>query len=94
MRLAFPPAFVLALLVALIGTQAASLYAPGRPPYLIRLGLSASAVGAGEALAAMGVGARIGLGDLHLVNDIVLLALAQWGATRWARRRVNPNSPI
>ena len=87
MRFAFPPVFVLALLLALIGTQAAYLGAPGRPNYLARLGLSAAAVGAGEALAALGVGAGVALGDLHLVNDLVLLTLAQWGATRWARRQ-------
>ncbi len=87
MRLAFPPVFILALLVALIGTQAAYLGTPGRPNYLARLGLSVAAVGVGEALAVAGVGARLALGDLHLVNDLVLLALAQWGATRWARRQ-------
>lgn len=79
--------FILALLVALIGTQAAYLGTPGRPNYLARLGLSVAAVGVGEALALAGVGARLALGDLHLVNDLVLLALAQWGATRWARRQ-------
>jgi hypothetical protein len=87
LRLAFSPVFVLALLIALIGTQAAYLGAPGRPNYLARLGLSVAAVGAGEALAALGVGARLALGDLHVVNDLVLLTLAQWGATRWARRQ-------
>ena len=79
--------FVLALLVALIGTQAAYLGTPGRPNYLARLGLSLAAVGAGEALAALGVGARLAVGDLHVVNDLVLLTLAQWGGTRWARRQ-------
>ncbi|HYS02201.1 MAG TPA: hypothetical protein VET82_07610 [Candidatus Eisenbacteria bacterium] len=87
MRLAFPPVFILALLVALIGTQAAYLGTPGRPNYLARLGLSVVAVGVGEALAALGVGGRLAVGDLHLVNDLVLLGLAQWGATRWARRQ-------
>jgi hypothetical protein len=87
LRLAFPPVFILALLVALIGTQAAYLGTPGRPNYLARLGLSVAAVGAGEALAFAGVGARLAVGDLHLVNDLVLLGLAQWGATRWARRQ-------
>jgi len=78
--------FILALLVALIGTQAAYLGTPGRPNYLARLGLSVAAVGVGEALAVAGVGARLALGDLHVINDLVLLALAQLGATRWARR--------
>jgi len=87
LRLAFPPVFVLAMLVALIGTQAAYLGAPGRPNYLARLGLSLAAIAAGEAVAAIGVGARLALGDLHVVNDLVLLTLAQWGATRWARRQ-------
>jgi len=64
-----------------------------QPNYLVRLGLSVAAVGAGEALAAMGVGARLGLGDLHLVNDLVLMALAQWGATRWTRRRLGSHAP-
>jgi len=86
LRLAFPPAFVLALLVALIGTQAAYLSTPGKPSYLIRLALSVAAVGAGEALAALGVGPHLGLGDVHVVNDLVLLAIGQWAATRWTRR--------
>ncbi|HYS28513.1 MAG TPA: hypothetical protein VEQ12_03290 [Candidatus Limnocylindria bacterium] len=89
MPLAFPPVFILALLVALIGTQAAYLGRPGRPNYLARLGLSVAAVGAGEALAALGVGAGLAAGDLHVVNDLVLLTVAQWGGTRWARRQ-NP----
>jgi hypothetical protein len=46
-----------------------------------------AAVGAGEALAALGVGAGLAVGDLHVVNDLVLLALAQWGGTRWVRRQ-------
>ena len=86
MRLALPPAFVLALLVALVGTQAAYLSAPGKPSYLTRLVLSVAAVGAGEGLAALGVGPRVGLGDVHVVNDLVLLAVGQWAATRWTRR--------
>ena len=87
MRLAFPPVFVLALLVALIGTQAAYLGRPGRPNYLARLGLSVAAVGVGEALAVAGVGAGLAVGDLHVVNDLVLLTLAQWGCRLWARRQ-------
>jgi hypothetical protein len=87
LRLALPPVFILALLVALIGTQAAYLGTPGRPNYLARLGLSVAALGAGEALAALGVGAGLAVGDLHLVNDLILLTLAQWGATHWARRQ-------
>jgi hypothetical protein len=86
LRFAFPPIFVLALLVALLGTQLAYLSAPRRPAYLVRLGLSVAAVGLGEALALVGVGTRLAVGDLHVVNDLALVALAQWVATRWARR--------
>jgi hypothetical protein len=32
------------------------------------------------------VGARLALGELHPVNDLVVLALVQWAATRWMRR--------
>jgi hypothetical protein len=86
LHFAFPPIFVLALVVALIGTQLAYLSAPRRPAYLIRLGLSVAAVGLGEALAVVGVGTRLAVGDLHVVNDLALVGLAQWGASRWARR--------
>jgi hypothetical protein len=86
LRFAFPPMFVLALLTALLGTQLAYLSAPRRPAYLVRLGVSVAAVGVGEALAMTGVGARLALGDLHVVNDVALVALAQWAATRWAGR--------
>ncbi len=85
LRLAFPPAFVLALLIALIGTQVAYVSAPKKPKYLIRLALSVGAIGAGEAMAAMGVGLRFSLGDLHLANDLLLLGLAQWAVTHWSR---------
>jgi hypothetical protein len=81
-----PPVFVLAALVILLGTQFAYLVAPRAPHYLVRLGLSALAVILGEASGIAGVGAPLALGELHLVNDLVALAIVQWAATRWARR--------
>jgi hypothetical protein len=80
-----PPVFVLAALVILLGTQLAYVVAPRAPHYLVRLGLSALAVLLGEALGVAGVGARLALGELHPVNDLVALAILQWAATRWVR---------
>ena len=77
--------FVLAALLTLLGTQLAYVVAPRPPHYLVRLGLSALAVLLGEASGIAGVGARLALGELHPVNDLVVLAVAQWAATRWAR---------
>jgi hypothetical protein len=81
-----PPVFVLATLVILLGTQVAYLVAPRAPHYLVRLGLSALAVLVGEASGLAGVGAPLALGELHPVNDLVVLAVLQWAATAWARR--------
>lgn len=81
-----PPVFVLAALVILLGTQLAYLAAPRAPHYLVRLGLSALAVLLGEAFGVAGVGGPLALGELHPVNDLVLLAIVQWAATRWMRR--------
>jgi hypothetical protein len=81
-----PPVVVLAALLILLGTQLAYVVAPRAPHYLVRLGLSALAVVLGEASGIVGVGAQLALGELHPVNDLVVLAIAQWAATRWARR--------
>lgn len=81
-----PPVFVLATLLILLGTQLAYVVAPRAPHYLVRLGLSALAVLLGEALGLVGIGARLALGELHPVNDLVVLAAVQWAATRWMRR--------
>lgn len=81
-----PPVFVLAALLILLGTHFAYVVAPRAPHYLLRLGLSALAVLLGEASGMAGVGARLALGELHPVNDLLVLAIAQWAATRWARR--------
>jgi hypothetical protein len=81
-----PPVFVLAMLVILLGTQLAYLVAPGPPRYPVRLGLSTLAVLMGEGLGLAGVGARLAVGELHPVNDVAVLALLQWLATRWIRR--------
>jgi hypothetical protein len=81
-----PPVFVLATLLILLGTQLAYVVAPRAPHYLVRLALSALAVLLGEALGVVGLGARLALGDLHPVNDLVVLAILQWAATRWMRR--------
>jgi hypothetical protein len=70
-----PPVFVLAALLILLA-----------PHYLVRLGLSALAVLLGEASAVAGVGAPLALGELHPLNDLVVLAVVQWAATLWARR--------
>jgi hypothetical protein len=81
-----PPVFVLAALVILLGTQLAYVVAPRAPHYLVRLGLSALAVLMGEASGVAGVGAPLALGELHPLNDLVVLAVVQWAATLWARR--------
>lgn len=87
MPLALPPVFALALLLILLGTQVAYVVAPRAPHYLIRLGLSALAVLLGEALALIGVGGRMALGELHPVTDVAVLAVFQWAGTRWLRRQ-------
>lgn len=87
MPFALPPVFALALLLILLGTQVAYVVAPRAPHYLIRLGLSALAVLLGEALALIGVGGRMALGELHPVTDVAVLALFQWAGTRWLRRQ-------
>jgi hypothetical protein len=81
-----PPVFVLAALVILLGTQLAYVVAPRAPHYLVRLGLSALAVLLGEASGVAGVGAPLALGELHPVNDLLVLAIVHWAATRWTRR--------
>jgi hypothetical protein len=77
---------VLAALLVLIGTQVASLVAPRRPPYWLRLALSAVAVLGGELLGRTG-GGWLALGDLHPALDAVLLGTVQWAATWWWGRR-------
>ena len=74
------------MLVILLGTQLAYLVAPRAPHYLIRLGLSTLAVLVGEGLGLAGVGNRLAVGELHPINDLVVLALLQWAGTRWIRR--------
>ena len=81
-----PPVFVLATLVILLGTQLAYIVAPRAPHYLLRLALSAVAVLIGEGLGLAGVGARMTIGELHPVNDLVVLAVLQWAGTRWVGR--------
>lgn len=81
-----PPVFVLAVLVIMLGTQLAYLVAPAAPRYLVRLGLSTLAVLVGEGLGLAGVGARLAIGELHPINDLAVLAVLQWLATRWIRR--------
>ena len=81
-----PPVFVLATLLILLGTQLAYVVAPRAPHYLVRLGLSALALLLGEALGVAGVGAWLALGELHPVNDLVVLTALQWAATRWMGR--------
>jgi hypothetical protein len=83
---AIPPVLVLAVLLILLGTQLAYVIAPRAPHYLVRLGLSALAVLLGEVLGAAGMGERLAVGQLHPVIDLLLLAMTQWGAGRWARR--------
>jgi len=81
-----PPVFIPAALVILLGTQLAYVVAPRAPHYLVRLGLSALAVLFGEAFGVAGVGASLAVGELHPVNDLVVLAIVQWAATWWVRR--------
>ena len=33
-----------------------------------------------------GVGAPLALGELHPLNDLVVLAIVQWAVTAWVRR--------
>lgn len=86
MALPIPPAFVLATLLILLGTQLAYLAGPRRPHYLIRLGLSTIAVLLGEALGAVGVGGRLALGELHPLSDLAVLVVLQWAGGRWIQR--------
>ncbi len=86
MLAAIPPAFVLALLLILLGTQLAYVIAPRAPHYLIRLGISALAVLVGEAVGTVGLGQRLALGDLHPATDVAFLAAFQWLASRVSRR--------
>ncbi len=84
--IAIAPAFVLAALLILLGTQLAYVVAPRAPHYLVRLGLSTLAVLLGEGLSVLGLGARLTLGDLHPGTDLAVLVILQWAATQWARR--------
>ena len=87
MPITLAPVFALALILIFLGTQVAYVVAPRAPHYLIRLGLSALAVLLGEALALVGVGSRLALGELHPVADIAVLTLLQWAGGRWLRRQ-------
>lgn len=87
MPVAVPPFALLATLLVLIATQVAYLVAPRAPHYIVRLGLSALAVAAGEALGRLGVGGQLALGEFHPVTDLALLLLLQWTATRWLQRQ-------
>ena len=40
-----------------------------------------------KARGALGVGPRLTLGELHPLNDLVLLALFQWAGSRWIGRQ-------
>lgn len=81
---AVPPAFLLAILLILLATQVAYVIWPRRPNYLLRLALSAVAFVLGELGATVTLGSRLAVGDLHPAVDLVLLALLQLAATRWA----------
>ena len=85
-----PPAFPLAILLILLGTQLAYVIWPRRPNYLLRLGLSAVAFALGELSATVTLGNRLAVGDLHPGVDLALLALLQLAATRWARGESDP----
>ncbi|HYM50160.1 MAG TPA: hypothetical protein VET65_06255 [Candidatus Limnocylindrales bacterium] len=82
---AIPPAVVLGAFLVLLGTQVAYLIAPARASYLVRLGASAVAVAAGELAGWGGLGAHLQVGQLHLYQDVLLLALAQIALARWRR---------
>lgn len=81
-----PPVLVLAILLVLVATQLSYLIAPRAPHYLLRLGLSTLAVLIGEAISLVGPGARLAVGELHPITDLVILAVTQWAAT-WVLRR-------
>jgi hypothetical protein len=82
---AIPPAFVLAVLLILLGTQLAYVIAPRAPHYLVRLGLSAVAVLIGELVGSAGLGQGLAVGDLHPATDLAFLALFQWLGGRLGR---------
>lgn len=86
--MSLPPALLMALLLAALGTQVSYIAAPRRPPYLAKLGLSILAILLGEGVAAAGIGAQLALGDLHPIHDGVLLIVFQWLAARPTRWRV------
>ncbi|MDQ6709859.1 MAG: hypothetical protein M3Z11_04810 [Candidatus Dormibacteraeota bacterium] len=86
MLAAIPPAFVLALLLILLGTQLAYVIAPRAPHFLVRLGISAVAVLVGEVVGTVAFGQRLALGDLHPATDAAFLAVFQWLASRVSRR--------
>ena len=86
MLAAIPPAFVLALLLILLGTQVAYVIAPRAPHFLVRLGISALAVLVGEVVGTVSLGQRLALGDLHPATDVAFLAAFQWLAGRISRR--------
>jgi hypothetical protein len=83
---AIPPAFVLAVLLILLGTQLAYAIAPRAPHYLVRLGISAVAVLLGEAIGSAGLGQALAVGDLHPATDLAFLAIFQWLGGRLGRR--------
>jgi len=83
---AIPRAFVLAVLLILLGTQLAYVIAPRSPHYLVRLGISALAVLIGELIGSAGLGQRLALGDLHPATDAAILAVFQW-VGGWLSRR-------
>ena len=87
MPVAIPPVLALAVLLILLGTQVAYLAAPRAPHYLVRLSLSVVGVLVGEALALVGLGSRLALGELHPATDIAVLTLLQWAGSRWLRRQ-------
>ncbi|MEO6797575.1 MAG: hypothetical protein ABI401_09815 [Candidatus Dormibacter sp.] len=86
MLAAFPPTFILAALLILLGTQVAYVIAPRAPQYLVRLGLSALAVLVGELVGSAGLAQRFALGDFHPATDLALLGVVQWLGGRLGSR--------
>ncbi|HEX3630591.1 MAG TPA: hypothetical protein VHW91_08980 [Candidatus Dormibacteraeota bacterium] len=87
MPVAVPPVVLLALLLILLTTQVSYLAAPRAPHYLVRLALSTLAVLLGEGISLLGPGARLAVGELHPVADLVLVVGLQWAGTRLLRRQ-------
>ena len=87
-----PPALLLGVLLAAIGTQVAYMIRPGPPNYGLRFGTSALGLLLAEIVGRLGVASQLSLGDLHPLLDLVFLSCAQWLLLRFAPVARRPRS--